>query len=159
MNYLYKFILFLKDKERKTVEIMKNTTDLLARILIAIMFYYEAFDSFLLFNKTQETMIAYGITWKPAILLSFTIIILIIGATFVLIGYNSRFGAFLLLLYLVPTTFIIYSFWNDPAAVRRIQLINFMKNLAIIGGLLLLMINKPKKYSIKSLIYILRLPG
>lgn len=138
---------------------MKDSTDLFARILIAIMFYYEAFDSFLLFNQTQETMAAYGITWKPDLLLTLIIITLILGASLVLIGYNSGFGAFLLLLYLVPTTFIVYSFWNDPAAVRRIQLINFMKNLAIIGGLLLLMINKPKKYSVKSLIYVLRLPG
>jgi len=62
------------------------------------------------------------------------------------------------LLYIVPTTFIIYSFWDYPIAVRRIQSINFMKNLAIIGGLLMLIVNKPGSYSVKSLIYRLRLP-
>ncbi len=138
---------------------MKDTTDLLARILIATMFYYEAFDSFFYFDGTKETMMKYGITWNADILLSGTIFILALGATLVLIGYYANFGAFLLLLYLVPTTFIIYTFWSDPPDVMRIQLINFMKNMAISGGLLLLMINGSGKYSVKKLIYIMRLPS
>lgn len=137
---------------------MKDYIDLFARIFIAIMFYYEAFDSFLYFDNTKETMTAYGLTWNQNFLLGATIVFLIMGATLVLIGYNSRFGAFLLLLYIVPTTFIIYSFWNVPPESQRIQLINFMKNLAVIGGLLLLTVNKPGKYSVKRLIYYLRLP-
>jgi putative oxidoreductase len=138
---------------------MKDTTDLIARILIAIMFYYEAFDSFLLFSQTKKTMTTYGLTWQQDFILSTIIIILALGATLVLIGYYSNFGAFLLLLYIIPLTFITYSFWNDPSHVQRIQLINFMKNMAIIGGLLLLIVNKPGKYSVKKLIYVMRLPG
>jgi len=138
---------------------MKNSIDLTARIFIAIMFYYEAFDSFLYFDDTKRTMSIYGLTWKQDFLLGSVIVFLIIGATLVLMGYYSRFGAFLLLVYLVPTTFIVYSFWNDPPDIQRVQMINFMKNLAIIGGLLLLTIHKPGKYSIKRLIYFMRLPG
>ncbi len=123
------------------------------------MFYYEAFDSFLYFDDTKRTMSIYGLTWKQNFLLGSVIVFLIIGATLVLMGYYSRFGAFLLLVYLVPTTFIVYSFWNDPPDIQRVQMINFMKNLAIIGGLLLLTIHKPGKYSIKRLIYFMRLPG
>ena len=138
---------------------MKNTTDLIARIFIAIMFYYEAFDSFLLFSQTKETMTKYGITWKQDLLLTSIIVFLILGATLVLIGYYSNIGAILLLAYIIPYTIIFYSFWDVPKDVVRIQLINFMKNLAIIGGLLLLIVNKPGKYSIKRLFYVMRLPG
>lgn len=138
---------------------MKNSIDLTARIIIAIMFYYEAFDSFLYFDDTKRTMSIYGLTWKQDFLLGTVIVCLVIGATLVLIGYYSGFGAFLLLLYFVPTTFIVYSFWNDPPDIRRVQMINFMKNLAITGGLLLLTIHKPGKYSIKRLIYFMRLPS
>ncbi len=138
---------------------MKHTTDLIARIFIAIMFYYEAFDSFLLFSQTKETMTKYGITWKQDFLLTSVIVFLILGATLVLIGYYSNIGAILLLAYLIPSTLIFYSFWDVPKDVMRIQLINFMKNLAIIGGLLLLVVNKPGKYSIKRLFYVMRLPG
>ncbi len=138
---------------------MKNSVDLIARIFIAIMFYYEAFDSFLYFDDTKRTMSIYGLTWKQDFMLGSVIVFLIVGATLVLIGYYSRFGSFLLLIYFVPTTLIVYSFWNDPPDIQRIQMINFMKNLAIIGGLLLLTIHKPGKYSIKRLIYFMRLPG
>ncbi len=138
---------------------MKHTTDLIARVFIAIMFYYEAFDSFLLFSQTKETMTKYGITWKQDFLLASVIVFLILGATLVLIGYYSNIGAILLLAYLIPSTLIFYSFWDVPKDVMRIQLINFMKNLAIIGGLLLLVVNKPGKYSIKRLFYVMRLPG
>ena len=138
---------------------MKHTTDLIARIFIAIMFYYEAFDSFLLFSQTKETMTKYGITWKQDFLLTSIIVFLILGATLVLIGYYSNIGAILLLAYIIPYTIIFYSFWDVPKDVTRIQLINFMKNLAIIGGLLLLIVNKPGKYSIKRLFYVMRLPG
>jgi len=138
---------------------MRNSIDLIARILISIMFYYEAFDSFLYFDDTINTMQKYGLTWKPDFLLVATIIALIIGATLVLIGYYQSIGAFLLLLYIVPMTFIVYSFWNDPKEVQRVQMLNFMHNLAIIGGLLYVMINKPGKYSVKRLIYIMKLPG
>jgi len=138
---------------------MKNSIDLIARILISIMFYYEAFDSFLYFDATIETMQKYGLTWKPDLLLAATIVALITGSTMVLIGYYQSIGAFLLLLYIVPMTFIVYSFWNDPPEIRRVQMLNFMHNLAIIGGLLYVMINKPGKYSVKRLIYIMKLPG
>jgi len=138
---------------------MKDTIDLISRIFIAIMFYYEAFDSFLLFSKTKKTMSAYGINWNQDFILGTIIVFLILGATLILIGYHSNFGAILLLLYIVPYTLIFYSFWDVPVDTQRIQLINFMKNLAVIGGLLLLTINKPGKYSIKKLIYVMRLPG
>jgi len=43
---------------------MKDVFDLLARIFIAIMFYYEALDSFLFYDNTKETMATYGFHWQ-----------------------------------------------------------------------------------------------
>jgi putative oxidoreductase len=103
-------------------------------------------------------MSAYGIEWNQDFLLSCVITVLIFGAILILIGYYANIGAFLVLLYMVPITFIVYSFWNDPKDVQRIQSIMFMKNIAIIGGLLLLIVNGTGKYSVKRLIHVLRLP-
>jgi uncharacterized membrane protein YphA (DoxX/SURF4 family) len=47
-------------------------------------------------------------------------------------------------------------FWNDPVKVQRIQAIMFMKNLAIIGGLLMIIANGSGRYSIKRLLATLR---
>ncbi|MEZ4907906.1 MAG: DoxX family protein [Saprospiraceae bacterium] len=100
----------------------------------------------------------YGVTWNLDFLLTGAIILLFLGSTLVLIGYYSNIGAIMLLIYFVPTTFIIYSFWNDPVSIRKMQSINFMRNLTMIGGLIMLIVNKPGNYSVKRLIYVMRLP-
>lgn len=137
---------------------MKDIIDLLARFCLSAIFIFEAYDSISFFGKTKNTMSAYGIEWNQDFLLSCVIAVLVLGAILILIGYYANIGAFLVLLYMIPITFIVYSFWNDPKAVQRIQSIMFMKNIAIIGGLLLLIVNGTGKYSVKRLIHVLRLP-
>ena len=137
---------------------MKAIFDLLARIMLSAIFIFEVYDSISFYGKTKETMTAYGLSWNQDFLLISVITCLTLGAILVLIGYYANLGAVLLLCYIIPVTLIIYSFWNDPQEVQRIQSIMFMKNVAIIGGLLLLMVNGAGKYSVKRLIHVLRLP-
>lgn len=130
---------------------MKDIFDLIARILIACIFLFEAYDSTVFFKSTKELMTAYNITWQQDILLSGAIFLLLLGGILILIGYRSGFGAILLLLYWVPVTFILHSWWNDPVELQREESINFMKNIAIIGGLLMIYINGSGRYSVKRL--------
>jgi putative oxidoreductase len=138
---------------------MKDITELLARILIAFVFIYEALDALVFFGKTKSTMTAYGIVWQQDLLLRFLIFILIVGGILVLIGYYARVGAFLLLLYWLPFTLIVYSFWDDGPEFKRLHALYFMRNLALCGGLFLLIANGAGKYSIKSLLYTMKLPN
>ncbi len=137
---------------------MKDIAELLARIWISFVFIYEALDALVFFHKTKATMTAYGILWQQDLVLKVTIFILLIGGILVLIGYFARVGATLLLLYWLPMTLIVYSFWDDPGDLRRLHTLYFMRNLALCGGLLLLIANGAGKYSIKRLIYIMKLP-
>lgn len=130
---------------------MKDVTDLIARILIACIFIFEAYDSITYFKSTKEVMTAYGITWQQDILLMGAIFLLLLGGILVLIGYRSGFGAILLLMYWVPVTFVVHSWWNDPIELQREESIAFMKNIAIIGGLLMIFVNGSGRYSIKRL--------
>lgn len=138
---------------------MKDIADLLARFFIAFIFMYEAIDSIFYFEDTKETMTAYGITWRQDLILSFMIAFLVIGALLVLIGYYSKVGSFLLLLYWVPFTFIVYSFWNDPQDLKRLHALYFMRNMGLCSALLLLLANGAGKYSVKRLIHVMRLPS
>ena len=130
---------------------MKDTTDLIARIFISLIFLFEAYDSIKFFKSTKNSMTDYGITWQQDMLLSVAIFLLILGGVLVLIGYRSGFGASLLLIYWIPVTFIAHSWWNDPIEIRREESIEFMKNIAIIGGLLLIVINGSGRFSIRRL--------
>lgn len=130
---------------------MKDKIDLTGRILLSFIFLFEAYDSLVFFKATKAEMISYGITWRTDLLLYGAIFLLILGGVLVLIGYRSSFGAILLLLYWIPITFIIHSWWNDPIEFRREESIQFMKNLSIAGGLLVVVVNGSGKYSIKRL--------
>jgi putative oxidoreductase len=67
-------------------------------------------------------------------------------------------GVWLLLIYWVPLTFIVYSFWNDPAETRRLNAILFMKNIAIAGGLIMIAVHGGGKYAVQRLYQVSRIP-
>lgn len=137
---------------------MKDIFELMGRIFIAFVFIYEALDALVFFEKTKSTMTAYGVSWHQDVVLISLITILILGGFLVLIGYYASFGSVLLLLYWLPYTLIVYSFWDDPVELKRLHALYFMRNLALCGGLMLLLANGAGKYSIKRLLFIMKLP-
>ena len=138
---------------------MKNTIDLIGRIFISFIFLFEAYDTIKYFETTKKLMNDYGITWNQDLLLTGSIALLILGGLMILSGYRSSFGAILLLLYWIPVTFIVHSFWNDAPDYQRLESIHFMKNLAIIGGLLIVLVNGSGRYSIRRLFATAKVPG
>ena len=66
-------------------------------------------------------------------------LIALAGGLSILLGFHARIGAWLLVLFLVPVTFTMHQFWNitDPA-LRGAEQANFVKNIALLGGTLLI---------------------
>ena len=151
---------------------MKNITDLLGRLFLGFIFIYEAIDSASYFKDTTDEMIYYGLSWNTEWQLIGGITILTLGGILLIIGYRVQFAVVLLLLYWIPVTFIVHSFWNDPVDClvnypcvemsedyRRMQSILFMKNLAIMGGLLMVFANGTQRFSVRKLFATARVPG
>jgi uncharacterized membrane protein YphA (DoxX/SURF4 family) len=66
-----------------------------------------------------------------------------------LFGYKTRYGAALLVLFLVPVTLVMHRFWDLPdPQMAMLQKINFMKNTSLIGACLLLMYHGSGPYSL-----------
>jgi len=130
---------------------MRDITDLIGRIFLSAIFIFEAFDTALYFEKTRATMTMYGLDSNQDTLLYGAIFLLVSGGLMVLFGYRSTLGAILLLVYWVPVTFLVHAFWESPTNEMRTQSILFMKDIAIIGGLLMLAGKGSGRYSIKSL--------
>ena len=74
----------------------------------------------------------------PRIALVITIGLLIIGSIFVIIGYKARLGALMLVVFLIAATFYFHDFWNMDAESSYVQQIMFMKNLSMMGAMLLI---------------------
>jgi putative oxidoreductase len=65
----------------------------------------------------------------------------------ILAGFKTRIAAWILFLYLIPTSFIFHNFWAVQGMEQQTQMVNFIKNVAIMGGLLLLSVNGAGAYS------------
>lgn len=63
----------------------------------------------------------------------------LIGGLMILLGIKPRIGAFFLFLFMIPTTVLFHAFWFYEDQAQKVQLIMFLKNLAIIGGLFYVM--------------------
>ncbi len=66
-------------------------------------------------------------------------VIALLGGLSILLGFKAQYGAWLIVIFLVPVTFMMHDFWTvaDPM-MRQMQQINFEKNLALLGAALLI---------------------
>ena len=66
-------------------------------------------------------------------------VLIVIGALMVLLGIWLDLGALLLVIFLLPTAFLMHAFWKetDPQA-KQLEMIQFQKDLALAGGALLI---------------------
>jgi putative oxidoreductase len=69
------------------------------------------------------------------------IVFLIAGSVSVILGYKARIGALLLLTFLVLASYYFHAFWNLEGQAQQEQMIQFMKNLSMMGAMLFIVAN------------------
>lgn len=111
-----------------------------ARLSLAAIFLFAGASKLIYFDQTAQYMASKGFTYVPIFLFGAAIVELV-GALSLIFGYKTRFGASILLLFLIPTTIIFHNFWNVAGADQQLQQIMFLKNLAIFGGLLYVLVS------------------
>jgi putative oxidoreductase len=74
----------------------------------------------------------------------------LLGGLALVFGFLARLGALGLLLVMIPIQFYFHAFWNMTGPDAKMQMVNFMKNLAIMGGLVMVIANGPGRYSIDA---------
>ena len=141
------------------MNVIRLFTTVLARFFISLVFLAGAVNKILHWHETERALLntlcewqvhlgfsdglqdclAMLIPWTPMLLLIATLFELL-GGLAVLLGVKEKLGATLLLLFLIPTTILMHQFWFVEGAMRELQLAHFLKNLAILGGLLLILL-------------------
>lgn len=91
--------------------------------------------TYLGYSESLQVCFSNVMPWAPAILVIATAVELL-GGLLVLFGVKTRFGAFLLIILLIPVTILFHQFWYLEGGKRDLQIVMFLKNLAILGGLL-----------------------
>jgi putative oxidoreductase len=108
----------------------------LARLLMCIIFLLSGFDKLMHWSESEAYMTTHGLTTATGLLLAAAIIVEILGGLALLLGFALRPVAVILFLYLIPTTLIFHNFWAVAGSMRQDQMHHFLKNVAILGGLL-----------------------
>jgi putative oxidoreductase len=66
-------------------------------------------------------------------------VLAIAGGLSILLGYRAKLGACLIVVFLVPVTLMMHRFWTVPdPMMAQVQMVMFMKNLAMLGSALLI---------------------
>ncbi len=124
---------------------MRSYVPMLARALLGLIFVMSGITKITGFEGTQQYMASHGIP-ATGILLVGAIVVEVLGGLSVILGLWARVGAAALILFLIPATLIFHTDFS-----QQTQLIMFLKNLSIMGGLLLVLAFGTGDYHIRAL--------
>lgn len=124
----------------KQSEALTNLTEAAGRVLLAVLFLLSGIGKLGAYAATGAYMSAFGV---PSALLPVVIATEVLGALAIILGWKARVAGFLLAGFCLLTATIFHHNLADQA-----QLIHFFKDLAIAGGLLLLVVNGAGRLSL-----------
>ena len=136
------------------MQAVRGFLSLLARLMIVAIFLMSAVAGKIKnFNGTVERMAAEGVP-SPTILLGGAIAFLLLGGLSIVLGLWGRVGALLLLIFLAAATYYFHDFWklppDTPPERMQMEVISFLKNLALMGTMLFLIANGTGPWSIDN---------
>ena len=123
------------------MEGVKKYSQLIGRVLIALIFILFGFTKITNFGSNLGYMQAFNVPFTTFVLV-IAIAIELLGGISLALGLKTKWGAGALIIYTAIITLIFHTNLSDQT-----QLIQFMKNLAIIGGLILIANYGPGPYS------------
>ncbi len=103
-------------------------SELIGRIGISLIFLLSGVNKLGSYAGTQDFMASMGV---PGVLLPFVILVEIVGGLALMVGWKTRFIAILLAAFTLSAAILFHADFAD-----KMQMIMFLKNVAIAGGLL-----------------------
>jgi putative oxidoreductase len=119
---------------------------LLSRILISILFLLAGVNKIKSPSATRQYMTMYKMPFT-GFFLPATILLEILGGLSIFLGFMTTIGAIVLFVFMIPSTLIFHRNFSDQN-----QFNHFTKNLAIMGGLLLLAAYGPGPFSLDQIL-------
>ncbi len=108
----------------------------MGRALVGVLFAVSGVNKILGFSYVAGWMASSGLPMAN-VLLAITIVLELGGGLLLITGFQAGLAAAALALFLVPVTALFHAFWSADAAGFQGQLTHFLKNVAVLGGLLM----------------------
>lgn len=116
---------------------MNRITDPLARFLVSALFLASGLMKITHFADTSSMIAGIGIP-LASLAAVMSIAIEVGGAIAIIVGWHTKLAAWLQFLYLIVVTVTLHKFWAATGAMQQDQIAHFMKNVSIMGALLIL---------------------
>ncbi len=128
---------------------LQGPITLAGRVLLALIFVMSAVGNKIpQFSDVSAYMANEGVP-LPSLMLAGAIAFLLVGGLSLIAGFKARIGAALLLVFLVLATYFFHDFWTfEDAQAQQQQMIQFMKNAALMGAMLFVIANGPGPWSL-----------
>jgi len=129
-------------KNNKIFLIIETLSSPLGRLLISFMFLMSGLNKAGNYSNTSGWMESMGVSSS---ILPLVILLEIIGAFAIIVGWHTKITAFLLAGFSIISALIFHSDFSN-----QVEMIMFMKNIAIAGGFLILVANGAGNYSLDN---------
>jgi putative oxidoreductase len=120
---------------------------LAGRTLLALIFIVSGFGKITGFAGTAGFMASKGMPMAEVLLVG-TIAVEFLGGLMLLVGWKARWAALAIFLFIIPATLIFHNPAGLTGQEAQDQMINVMKNLAIMGGMLMVFAFGPGAWSL-----------
>jgi putative oxidoreductase len=135
------------------MQAFQGPVTVLGRLLLAAIFFMAAVGNKIPhFSEVAKIMESASVP-APQFMLVGAIAFLLVGSISLIVGYKARFGAALLLIFLVLASYYFHPFWKLGGQAQQEQMIQFMKNLSMMGAMLFIMSNGSGPMSVDSLLH------
>jgi putative oxidoreductase len=128
---------------KQAMDSLRNTGALLGRIMLAYIFVIAGIEKIPGASATMQYMASAGLPHSLVpVLFVLTVVVEMLGGLMLIFGWHAELAALIMFLYMIPVTMIFH--------VSTGQTIEWEKNLAIMGGLLMVAVYGPGGFSIDS---------
>jgi len=122
----------------------------IGRFLISVVFILGGISKIMGFSPDVAAAVVRHIP-LPVVATGVAMLIELLGGFAILTGLYTKLASWALFLYLIPTTLVFHRFWTYDADLQAGHMVMFEKNLAIMGGLLVLALHGAGSFSLDSL--------
>ncbi len=110
---------------------------LIGRIIFGVFWVFNGINLLMTSGASAGYAAAKGVPAAQAAVLVAGLLILI-GGAMILTGFRVDIGAWMIVVFLIPVTFMMHRFWEADAASQMNEIINFTKNIALLGAALMI---------------------
>ncbi|GAB4532025.1 MAG: hypothetical protein Tsb0014_16050 [Pleurocapsa sp.] len=104
---------------------------LAARVCLCLIFFKAGISHLTGFSGFVELISSQGLP-LASLLAAGTVFFQLLGAIALLLGYKTKIGSILLIIFLIPASLMFHNPIADPSQIN-----DFLKNVGLIGGLLM----------------------